>query len=112
MTTFTRLQADPLAARHARCLALAAAAVGSAQIRNVATVGGNVANASPCGDSIPALLALGAEVEVWDGAGQTLRRPLKPCWPAPGRPRWALARSSPAFPSPLSATAFARRSPR
>jgi CO/xanthine dehydrogenase FAD-binding subunit len=77
MATFTRLQADPLVVRHARCLALAAAAVGSLQIRNVATVGGNVANASPCGDSIPALLALGAEVEIWDGAGRTRREPLE-----------------------------------
>jgi xanthine dehydrogenase FAD-binding subunit len=85
MTTFARLQADPLAIRHARCLALAAAAVGSAQIRNVATVGGNVANASPCGDSIPALLALGAEVEIWDAAGQTLRRPLEAVLAGSGR---------------------------
>jgi xanthine dehydrogenase FAD-binding subunit len=84
-TTFARLQADPLVARHARCLALAAAAVGSRQIRNVATVGGNVANASPCGDSIPALLALGAEVEIWDGAGQARRQPLEALLAGAGR---------------------------
>src|SRR5665647_1791252 len=55
MTTFAELQADPLVRRHARCLAEAAAQVGSAQLRNVATVGGNIANASPCADSVAAL---------------------------------------------------------
>ena len=84
-TTFARLQADPLVSRHARCLALAAAAVGSQQIRNLATVGGNVANASPCGDSIPALLALDAEVEVWDAAGQARREPLAAVLAGAGR---------------------------
>lgn len=85
MTTFTGLQTDPLLARHAGCLAMAASAVGSRQIRNVATVGGNVANASPCGDSIPALLALGAEVEIWDGDGQTRRKPLEEVVVGPGQ---------------------------
>ena len=75
-TTFTELQNDPLVRRHARCLADAAARVGSAQIRNIATVGGNVANASPCGDSIPALLALDAEAEIWDAQGRTIRKPV------------------------------------
>ena len=67
--TFARLQGDPLVLRHAPCLAAAAAEVGSVQIRNAATIGGNVANASPCADSLPPLLALGAQAELWDGAG-------------------------------------------
>lgn len=75
LTTFSRLQQDPLLLPEARCLADAAASVGSVQIRNAATIGGNVANASPCGDSIPALLALEAEAEIWDARGGTeLRR--------------------------------------
>jgi xanthine dehydrogenase small subunit len=40
---------------------------GSLQIRNTGTMGGNVANASPIGDSMPALLALGASVELRKG---------------------------------------------
>jgi len=77
MTTFAELQADPLVRRHARCLAEAAAQVGSAQIRNVATVGGNIANASPCADSVTALVALGAEVRTIDGGGRSAVRPLE-----------------------------------
>ncbi len=76
LTTFTDLQRDPLLRQHALCLALAAAQVGSVQIRNAGTVGGNIANASPCADSATALTALGAEVTTVDGAGVTLTRPI------------------------------------
>jgi len=43
--------------------------IGSRQIRNVGTVCGNVANASPIGDTPPPLLALGAEVDLVGGEG-------------------------------------------
>jgi CO/xanthine dehydrogenase FAD-binding subunit len=76
MTTFAELQADPLVRRYARCLAEAAAQVGSAQIRNVATVGGNIANASPCADTVTALVALDADVHSIDGGGQSAVQPL------------------------------------
>lgn len=85
MTTFAQLQDDEVVRRHARCLADAAATVGSVQIRNAATVAGNVANASPCGDSIPALLALEAEAEIWDADGGTSRRPVADVLAGPGR---------------------------
>jgi CO/xanthine dehydrogenase FAD-binding subunit len=45
-------------------LAQAARTVGSPQIRNAATIGGNLATASPAGDSLPVLLALDALVEL------------------------------------------------
>jgi CO/xanthine dehydrogenase FAD-binding subunit len=76
LATFTQLQWDPLVREHALCLALAAAQVGSAQIRNAGTIGGNVANASPCADGATALTALGAEVATVDGAGTTATRPI------------------------------------
>jgi CO/xanthine dehydrogenase FAD-binding subunit len=50
-------------------LAIAARTVGSPQIRNRGTVGGNLGSASPAGDCHPPLLAAGAEVEVASAAG-------------------------------------------
>ncbi|HTX68232.1 MAG TPA: FAD binding domain-containing protein [Thermoleophilia bacterium] len=76
LATFQQLQWDPLAREHAYCLSLAAAQVGSAQIRNAGTIGGNVANASPCADGVTALTVLGAEVTTVDGAGATRSRPI------------------------------------
>ena len=76
LATFTQLQWDPLVRGHALCLSLAAAQVGSAQIRNAGTIGGNIANASPCADGSTALTALGADVTTVDGAGTTSTRPI------------------------------------
>ncbi|GAA3456661.1 FAD binding domain-containing protein [Dactylosporangium matsuzakiense] len=45
-------------------LAMAARTVGSPQIRNRGTVGGNLGSASPAGDAHPPLLAAGAEIEI------------------------------------------------
>lgn len=110
--TFSQLQRDPVLLRHARCLADAAATVGSAQIRNAGTVGGNVANASPCGDSIPALLALEAGAEVWDAAGGTRVRPVAEIVTGPGRTSLATGQVIAAFVFPVPGegwrTAFAK----
>lgn len=60
----------------------------SEQIRNAASIGGNVCNASPAGDSIPPLLALGAAAELacWrDGAVQTRRVALEDFFLSPGK---------------------------
>ncbi len=43
---------------------------GSVQVRNAATIGGNIANGSPIGDSPPALIALGAVLHLRKGAAQ------------------------------------------
>jgi CO/xanthine dehydrogenase FAD-binding subunit len=50
-------------------LALAARTVGSPQIRNRGTVGGNLGTASPAGDAHPPLLAAGAAVEIASTTG-------------------------------------------
>lgn len=68
--TFTRLSTDPLVRKHARCLAHAGEQMGSAQIRNRATLGGNIASASPAGDSLPALAALEAELTIIGPEGE------------------------------------------
>jgi carbon-monoxide dehydrogenase medium subunit len=59
-----RIARDPLVARHARALAEACELVGGPQVRNVATLGGNVAHALPAADGTIALLALDAEAEI------------------------------------------------
>ena len=51
-------------------LAQAARTVGSPQIRNAGTIGGNLATASPAGDALPMLLALGADVVLRSRAGE------------------------------------------
>lgn len=51
-------------------LAAAARTVGSPQIRNAGTLGGNVATASPAGDTLPLLVALDARVRVRGAAGE------------------------------------------
>jgi CO/xanthine dehydrogenase FAD-binding subunit len=53
----------------------AAREVGGVQIQNAGTIAGNVCNASPAADGIPALLALGAEVEL-QSASSTRRMAL------------------------------------
>ncbi len=65
-------------------LAEGAQAVGSVQIRNLATVGGNVCNASPAADTIPALLAAQAQAELTGPAGRRTL-PLDQFFSGPGQ---------------------------
>ena len=56
-------------------LKLAAREIGGRQVQNAGTLAGNLCNASPAADGVPALLALGAEVEL-RAHGQIRRVPL------------------------------------
>jgi carbon-monoxide dehydrogenase medium subunit len=58
------LERDPDVARRYSALAESAALVGSVQIRNLATLGGNLCNAAPSADMAPPLLALEAEAVI------------------------------------------------
>jgi len=64
LTPLSRIATHPSFAGRLAILCEAALAVGDVQIRNVATLGGNIANASPSADMPPALLALGARVKL------------------------------------------------
>lgn len=54
--TIAEIQRSPLIASHAPALQKSTVNFASQQIRNVATIGGNVAHCSPCGDTLPALV--------------------------------------------------------
>jgi len=58
-------------------LAAASRTVGSPQIRNRGTVGGNLGSSSPAGDALPPLYASGAEVELVSSARGTRRMPVE-----------------------------------
>ncbi|MGD9749998.1 MAG: xanthine dehydrogenase family protein subunit M [Acidimicrobiia bacterium] len=73
--TYRRLQ-DPDLAGPLPALAQAARTVGSPQIRNSGTLGGNLGTASPAGDTLPVLASLGAEVELASADGGVRRLPL------------------------------------
>ena len=62
----------------------AANLIGSVQVRNRATVAGNLCNASPAADSVPAMIAAGA-VAVVAGAGGLREVPVEQIPQAPGR---------------------------
>jgi CO/xanthine dehydrogenase FAD-binding subunit len=62
LTTYTQLVSSPLVRRRLPILAEASRWVGSVQIQNRGTLGGNVANASPAGDTLPVLAVAEATV--------------------------------------------------
>jgi CO/xanthine dehydrogenase FAD-binding subunit len=66
--TYAELERPPLSDL-VPALAQAGRTVGSPQIRNAATIGGNLATCSPAGDGLPVLSALDAEVEVRSATG-------------------------------------------
>lgn len=70
LTTFHTLENSRLIKEKIPILRIAAANMGNPQVRNRATIGGNLANASPAADSAPPLLALGGEVVLNSKAGE------------------------------------------
>ena len=70
-TTIAEIAASPVIGEHCPILATAAKQLGNPLTRNRATIGGNLANASPCADTAPPLLALEAEIHITSAEGQT-----------------------------------------
>jgi len=69
-TTYTELRRSALVREHLPVLAEVAATIGAAQIQNRGTIGGNIANASPAGDTLPVLLATDATILVGGQRGE------------------------------------------
>jgi CO/xanthine dehydrogenase FAD-binding subunit len=70
LSTYTDLRGSDAVATHLPVLAEAAATIGAAQIQNRGTVGGNVVNASPAGDTLPVLLATDARIVLGSARGE------------------------------------------
>ncbi len=82
--THAQIARSELVRSRAACLAEGCGVVGGPQVRNVATLGGNVAHALPAADGTTALTALDAEAEVvLDGERQWL--PLRELYQGPGQ---------------------------
>ena len=75
-TTIAEMTASPVLLDSSPILASAAKQLGNPLTRNRATLGGNLANASPCADTAPPLLALDASVEILSPGGKTRQVPL------------------------------------
>ena len=69
LATYTQLIKSQLVQDHAPALVAASRTIGAIQIQNRGTLGGNIVNASPAGDSLPVLAAYDAEVEVGSTRG-------------------------------------------
>jgi carbon-monoxide dehydrogenase medium subunit len=72
LTTMREIETDPLLNKKYPFLCQSAAEVGSIQIRNRATVGGNMANATPSADVAPSLIALNATAKIVDADGERI----------------------------------------
>ena len=83
-TTASELVRDPVVAEGAPILARVADRLASDQIRNVATLGGNVANASPAGDLINPLLLLDARLVLASHRGRRTV-PVETFFTGPGK---------------------------
>ena len=89
--THTAIVASDMLAQQATCLVESCGVIGGPQVRNVATLGGNVAHALPAGDGTLSLVALDAEAEVATEAGREWR-PVRGLFRGPGKSTLDLTR--------------------
>jgi len=83
LTTHSEIAAAPLLREAVPVLVWAASGIGSPQVRNRGTLGGNLMNASPAADTVPPLIALGAEIALESSRG-VRRIPLHELYLGPG----------------------------
>lgn len=70
LTTLSQCVSSPIVQKYAPILLEAVTAMGSFQTRNIGTIGGNIANASPAGDTIPPLYVLDGRIVMTSANGE------------------------------------------
>lgn len=86
--THTQIERSALVRQHGAALAESCSVVGGPQVRNVATLGGNIAHALPAADGTIGLLALDGQAQVctWNGGSvECVWQPLLSIFAGPGR---------------------------
>jgi len=90
--------------------------IGSVQLRNIATIGGNLCNASPAADTAPALLVLGATATFLDNGSNSRTVPVENFFSGPGKSVLGLAglllRVEVPEPKEMTGDSFERLTPR
>ncbi len=82
--THKQIITNPILQEHAQCVVEGCGLIGGPQVRNVATIGGNVAHALPAGDGTISLLALDTEVQIASNSGISWM-PLIEIFAGPGK---------------------------
>jgi xanthine dehydrogenase FAD-binding subunit len=82
--THNEIVNNPILHENARCLVEGCGLIGGPQVRNVATIGGNVAHALPAGDGTIALVALDAQACIENSQGESWR-PIGELFAGPGK---------------------------
>ena len=115
LVSIQTLEEHPAIRQHYPALAAAAAAFAGVQVRNLATVGGNICNASPSGDTLPALLAYEAECRLSGPEGHR-QVPLEQLFTGPGQTVLArdevLTEITLPAPAPNTGSLYIKHSPR
>ena len=89
--THNEIVHSDLLKEHAECVVEGCGLIGGPQVRNVATIGGNVAHALPAGDGTISLLAMNTEVQIASPDGRRWE-PLEDIFAGPGKPTFDRAR--------------------
>jgi|APSaa5957512622_1039677.scaffolds.fasta_scaffold58793_2 CO/xanthine dehydrogenase FAD-binding subunit len=89
--THNEIVHSDLLKQNAECVVEGCGLIGGPQVRNVATIGGNVAHALPAGDGTISLLAMNTEVQIASPEGRRWE-PLEDIFAGPGKPTFDRAR--------------------
>ena len=115
-TPFRSLETSPFVQERFAALVEAIQVIGSLQLRNMATIGGNLCNASPSADSAPALMVAGATATFFDDDGGEQTVPVAKLFAGPGKsilgPSGLLLRIDVPGPAGMTGSSFERLTPR